>query len=142
MKILDFIYGILIVKNKKIINTENAPKAIGPYSQAIKVNNLLFTSGQIPLNPVSGQIVSNDFSKQTLQCLENIKGILSDQSLSLNHIVKITVYLIDLSNFEKLNIIFESFFKNKQYPARSVVEVSRLPKDVKIEIEAICYNEN
>ena len=142
MKILDFIYGILIVKNKKIINTDNAPKAIGPYSQAIKVNNFLFTSGQIPLNPVSGQIVSDDFSKQTLQCLENIKGILSDQSLSLNHIVKLTVYLIDLSNFEKLNIIFENFFNNKQYPARSVVEVSRLPKDVKIEIEAICYNEN
>ena len=142
MKILDFIYGILIVKNKKIINTDNAPKAIGPYSQAIKVNNFLFTSGQIPLNPVSGQIVSDDFSKQTLQCLENIKGILSDQSLSLNHIVKLTVYLIDLSNFEKLNFIFENFFNNKQYPARSVVEVSRLPKDVKIEIEAICYNEN
>ena len=130
------------MKNKIIINTDNAPKAIGPYSQAIEVNNFVFTSGQIPLNPVSGQIVSNDFSKQTLQCLENIKGILSDQSLSLNHIVKITVYLIDLSNFEKLNIIFESFLKNKQYPARSVVEVSRLPKDVKIEIEAICYNEN
>ena len=129
------------MKNKKNINTDNAPKAIGPYSQAIKVNNFIFTSGQIPLDSVSGQIVSDDFSKQALQCLENIKGILLEESLSINHIVKLTVYLIDLTNFEKLNIVFEHFFNNN-YPARSVVEVNRLPKDVKIEIEAICYNEN
>ena len=129
------------MQNKKIISTLKAPAAIGPYSQAIEINNLIFTSGQIPLDPVSGQIVSDDFSEQALQCLYNIKGILSEQSLSLNHIVKLTVYLIDLSNFEKLNIIFERFF-NEKYPARSVLEVSRLPKDVKIEIEAIFYNEN
>ena len=129
------------MQNKKIISTLKAPAAIGPYYQAIEINNLIFTSGQIPLDPVSGQIVSDDFSEQALQCLYNIKGILSEQSLSLNHIVKLTVYLIDLSNFEKLNIIFERFF-NEKYPARSVLEVSRLPKDVKIEIEAIFYNEN
>ena len=130
------------MQNKKNIVTNKSPKAIGPYSQAIEVNNLIFTSGQIPLEPVSGQVVSDDFSEQALQCLKNVEGILLDQSLSKDNIIKLTVYLTDLSNFEKLNNVFENFFKNKQFPARSVVEVCRLPKDVKIEIEAICYNEN
>ena len=125
----------------KIINTHRAPKAIGPYSQAIKHNNLMFTSGQIPLNPDTGLIVSEDFKEQVHQCLKNIKGILEEENLSLNSIIKLTVYVIDLNNFSKLNEVFEDFFI-ENYPARSALEVSRLPKDSQVEIEAICSYEN
>ena len=125
------------MSNRKIINTVNAPQAIGPYSQAIKINNLLFTSGQIPLLPDSGEIVSNDFSEQVEQCLKNIEAILVEESLNLDSIVKLTVFLVDLSDFDSLNEQFVKYFGNR-YPSRSVVEVSRLPKDVKVEIEAIC----
>ena len=124
-----------------IINTDKAPKAIGPYSQAIRHNNLMFTSGQIPINPDTGLIVSEDFKDQVYQCLKNIKGILEEENLSLNCIVKLTVYVTDLDNFSKLNEIFEDFFKGI-YPARSAVEVCRLPKDSQIEIEAICCYED
>jgi len=125
----------------KIVNTDKSPKAIGPYSQAIKYNGLMFTSGQIPLNPETGLIVSENFKDQVHQCLKNIKGILEEEKLSLDCIMKLTVYVIDLDNFSKLNEVFEDFF-NGTYPARSAVEVSRLPKDSQVEIEAICYYEN
>ena len=124
-----------------IINTDKAPKAIGPYSQAIRHNNLMFTSGQIPINPDTGLIVSEDFKDQVYQSLKNINGILEEENLSLNCIIKLTVYVTDLDNFSKLNETFEDFFKGS-YPARSAVEVSRLPKDSQIEIEAICCYEN
>ena len=90
-----------------IINTDKAPKAIGPYSQAIRHNNLMFTSGQIPINPDTGLIVSEDFKDQVYQCLKNIKGILEEENLSLNCIIKLTVYVTDLDNFSKLNETFE-----------------------------------
>tara|TARA_Y100000588_G_scaffold255780_1_gene270346 strand:+ start:1552 stop:1941 length:390 start_codon:yes stop_codon:yes gene_type:complete len=125
------------MSNRKIINTVNAPQAIGPYSQAIKINNLLFTSGQIPLLPDSGEIISNNFSEQVEQCLKNIEAILVEESLNLDSIVKLTVFLVDLSDFDLLNEQFVKYF-GYRYPSRSVVEVSRLPKDVKVEIEAIC----
>ena len=129
------------MENKTIISTGKAPRAIGPYSQAIKVENLIFTSGQIPLDPSSGEIVSEDFNEQTEQCLKNIMGIVFEESLSINHIIKLTVYLTDLSNFDKLNKVFEIFFLDT-YPARSVIEISKLPKNSQIEIEAIIYNDN
>ena len=125
----------------KIISTDKAPKAIGPYSQAIQHNNLMFTSGQIPLNPDTNLIVSENFKEQVYQCLKNIRGILEEENLSLDCILKLTVYVIDLNNFSKLNEVFEDFF-NGNYPARSALEVSRLPKDSQVEIEAICYYEN
>jgi len=125
----------------KIINTHKAPKAIGPYSQAIKNNKFMFTSGQIPLNPDTGLIVSENFKEQVYQCLKNIQGILEEEKLPLNAIIKLTVYVIDLNNFSKLNEVFEDFFID-YFPARSAVEVSRLPKDSQVEIEAICYYEN
>ena len=125
----------------KIINTDKAPKAIGPYSQAIKHNDLMFTSGQIPLDPDTGLIVSEDFKDQVHQCLKNIRGILEAENLLLDHIVKLTVYVIDLDNFSKLNEVFEDFFEGS-YPARSAVQVSRLPKDSQVEIEAVCCYEN
>ena len=127
------------MKNKKyLINTDKAPKAIGPYSQAVKFNNLIFTSGQIPIDPKTGLIVSEEFTKQVYQCLKNIKSILDEEKLSLNHILKLTVYLKDLNQFNKLNQVFEDFFDD-EYPARSAVEVSRLPKDSQVEIEAVFY---
>ena len=125
----------------KIINTDKAPKAIGPYSQAIKHNDLMFTSGQIPLDPDTGLIVSEDFKDQVHQCLKNIRGILEAENLLLNRIIKLTVYVIDLDNFSKLNEVFEDFFEGP-YPARSAVQVSRLPKDSQVEIEAVCCYEN
>ena len=128
------------MKNKIVIKTDKAPKAIGPYSQAIKLDKLIFTSGQIPLNPITGNMISDNFEDQVIQVLKNIKGILLEESLSINHIIKLTVYITDLTNFDKLNSIFEIFFSD-DYPSRSVVEVSNLPKNSQIEIDAIIYND-
>lgn len=125
---------------KIIISTENSPSAIGPYSQAVCVGGLTFTSGQIPLDPYTGNLVSENFEDQAIQTLKNINGILLERNRTLNDIVKLTVYLVDLSNFNKLNRIFKIFFKD-DYPARSVIEVSKLPKNSKIEIEAIFIDE-
>ena len=127
--------------NKVIISTNKSPKAIGPYSQAIKVQGgITFTSGQIPLN-LDGNLVSEDFEKQVCQVLKNINGILEERDKSLSDIVKLTVFLVDLSNFDILNKVFEKYFKNDSFPARSVVEVSKLPKNSQVEIEAI-FNDN
>ena len=128
------------MKNKIVIKTDKAPKAIGPYSQAIKLDKFIFTSGQIPLNPRTGNIISDNFEDQAVQVLKNIKGILLEESLSINHIIKLTVYITDLTNFDKLNSIFQNFFSG-DYPSRSVVQVSKLPKNSQIEIEAIIYND-
>ena len=126
---------------KIIISTNNSPNAIGPYSQAINVKGgLTYTSGQIPIN-LKGEIVSDDFEEQVVQVLKNIEGILIERNRKLIDIVKLTVFMIDLSNFEKLNKVFESYFEDACFPARSVVEVSRLPKNSQIEIEAIFHDE-
>ena len=126
---------------KIIISTNNSPNAIGPYSQAINVKGgLTYTSGQIPIN-LKGEIVSDDFEDQVVQVLKNIEGILIERNRKLIDIVKLTIFMIDLSNFEKLNKVFESYFEDACFPARSVVEVSRLPKNSQIEIEAIFYDE-
>ena len=127
--------------NKVIISTNKSPKAIGPYSQAIKVQDgITFTSGQIPLN-LDGNLVSEDFEKQVYQVLKNINGILEERDKSLSDIIKLTIFLVDLSNFDILNKVFEKYFKNDSFPARSVVEVSKLPKNSQVEIEAI-FNDN
>ncbi|HOA63382.1 MAG: RidA family protein [Acholeplasmataceae bacterium] len=120
----------------KIINTKNAPAAIGPYSQAILVNNILFTSGQIPINPETNEIVSSDIEEQTKQVLKNIKAILEEAGYNLNDVAKTTIYLKDLQHFGTVNKLYEEFF-NGHKPARTTIEVSRLPKDVLIEIDAI-----
>lgn len=120
----------------KIINTKNAPAAIGPYSQAILVNNILFTSGQIPINPETNEIVSFDIEEQTKQVLKNIKAILEEAGYNLNDVAKTTIYLKDLQHFGTVNKLYEEFF-NGHKPARTTIEVSRLPKDVLIEIDAI-----
>ena len=125
---------------KKIIATSDAPAAIGPYSQAIRSGNLIFCSGQIPLDPRSGQIVSDDIGEQTRRVLDNISGLLKSEGLSLADVVKTTIFLTDLGNFQIVNEIYGSYFNN-QPPARSTVQISALPKGARVEIEVIaCAN--
>ena len=126
---------------KKIIATSDAPAAIGPYSQAIRSGNFMFCSGQIPLDPKNGEMVSDDISAQTRRVLDNISGLLKFEGLSLGDVLKTTNFLTDLDNFQIVNEIYGSYFNN-QPPARSTVQVSALPKGAKIEIEVIaCAND-
>lgn len=118
------------------VKTKNAPKAIGAYSQGSIFQNLVFTSGQIAINPISGNLVTDDFSKEVEQVLENINSVLEAGGSNRDNIIKLTVFLTDMSNFKFVNEAFENFFIY-DYPARSVVEVSGLPLNVNIEIEAI-----
>ncbi|MFI3330414.1 MAG: RidA family protein [Rikenellaceae bacterium] len=120
---------------KTYISTKNAPAAIGPYSQGILAGDTLYISGQIPVNPSNGEIPS-DIASQTTQCLENIKAILAEADFSLNDVVKCSVLLDDISNFDTMNSIYAEYFCNNK-PARVCFEVSKLPKGVKIEIDAI-----
>src|SRR5438067_7305520 len=125
---------------KKIIATPDAPAAIGPYSQSIRFDNLIFCSGQIPLAPKSGQMVSDDIADQTRRVLDNISGLLKSEGLSLGDVLKTTIFLTDLGNFQIVNEIYGSYFSNQQ-PAPSTVQVSALPKGAKVEIEVIaCAN--
>ncbi|MBM4172094.1 MAG: RidA family protein [Ignavibacteria bacterium] len=120
----------------KIIKTYEAPEAIGPYSQAIESNGFVFLSGQIAIDPNSNQLVKNNIETQTRQIFKNIKAVLLEARTSLQNVVKCTVFMKDLTDFNKMNYIYEDEFKGHK-PARSTVEVSRLPKDVLIEIECI-----
>ena len=117
------------------INTEKSPQAIGPYSQGIISGNLIFVSGQNPLD-ADGKLVSDDIQEQTRQCLRNISHILEEAGSSLEKVIKTTIYLVDMDDFARVNEVYAGFF-TEPYPARSCVEVSRLPRDVKIEIEVI-----
>lgn len=120
---------------KEVINTNNAPEAIGPYSQGVIVGDFVYTSGQIPLNPVTGELVT-DIKLATKQSMENIKAILEEAGTSLNNVVKTSIFLKDLNDFEAVNEVYGTYFiENK--PARSCVQVAKLPKDSVIEIEAI-----
>ena len=121
---------------KEIISTKNAPQAIGPYSQAVKAGNLMFISGQIPLDPETGDLVSKSIEDQAKQVLENVKSICEAAGCSLDDIVKISIFLTDLSNFAVVNDMMKEYF-SEPYPARATVEVSGLPLGVNVEIEAI-----
>jgi len=121
---------------KKVIQTEKAPKAIGPYSQAIQAGNFLFLSGQIPLDPKTGELVKGDIRQQTKQVLENIKGVMESQKLGMENVVKATIFLKDIGNFNQVNEVYATYFPSSP-PARSTVEVAKLPRDADIEIEAI-----
>lgn len=116
------------------VQTDAAPKAIGVYSQAIKVANMVFLSGQIPLDPKTMEIISNDFSEQVHQVFKNLKAVCEAAGGTLDHLVKLTIYLTDLNNFTKLNDIMKSLFKDV-YPARATIEVSKLPKGALVEID-------
>jgi 2-iminobutanoate/2-iminopropanoate deaminase len=124
------------VKMKKQVNTSLAPAAIGPYSQGVIAGNLLFVSGQIPLNPADGSLVSDSLESQANQVFENLRAIIQEAGTSFEHVLKLTIYLTDLENFAAVNKVMENYF-NEPYPARATVEVSRLPKDVEVEIDAI-----
>ncbi|MBC8061107.1 MAG: RidA family protein [Clostridiaceae bacterium] len=122
--------------NKEIIATKNAPAAIGPYSQAIKIGNLLFSSGQIPLDPSTGEIINSDIKAATKRVLENLKGILDEAGSSFENVIKTVVYLKDMNDFVAVNEIYAQYFITQQ-PARSCVQVAKLPKDAMVEIEVI-----
>lgn len=122
---------------KTILFSDKAPKPIGPYSQAIQFKDLIFTSGQIALN-VEGNICSSGIKEQTHMVLENIKSILEDNGSSLDNVIKTTVFLKDMVDFHSMNEVYSNYF-NSSLPARSTVEVSRLPKDVRVEIEVIAF---
>ena len=120
----------------KLIHTDKAPKAIGPYSQAVKAGNMLFVSGQVPFNPETMEIVEGDVKAQTAQSLKNVQAILAEAGLDFSHVVKSTVFIKDMNEFAQINEVYAEFFGENK-PARACVEVARLPKDVKVEIEVI-----
>ncbi|HSQ89257.1 RidA family protein [Romboutsia sp.] len=120
----------------QVIHTDNAPKAIGPYSQAVKAGNMLFVSGQVPFVPETMEIVEGDVKAQTAQSLKNVKAILTQAGLDFSHVVKSTVFIKDMNEFAAINEVYAEYFGENK-PARACVEVARLPKDVKVEIEVI-----
>lgn len=120
----------------KTINTENAPAAIGPYSQAVVAGGMLYVSGQIPLNPTSGEIVEGGISAQTNRVLENMKAVVEAAGSQMSSVVKVTIYISDMNQFTVVNEIYGTYF-SAPYPARACVEVSKLPKGVDVEMDAI-----
>ncbi len=122
--------------DRRAIKTDKAPAAIGPYEQAVQVGEFLFTSGQIALDPESGNFLAGEIEQETERTLENLKAILEAAGLSLAHVVKTTVYLDDLDNFARMNAVYETFFSDAK-PARACVQVAALPKGAKIEVEAV-----
>ncbi len=121
---------------KELITAAGAAKAIGPYSPALKVGNLLFLSGSIPLDPVSGQLVAGGIAEQTTRVMDNIKALLDAAGVGFNHVARTTVFMVDLGEFAAMNEIYSSYF-TAPYPARSTVQVVRLPRDVRVEIDVI-----
>ena len=121
---------------KKVVSTEHAPKAIGPYSQAVEAGGLVFVSGQLPIDPATGAFPEG-IEAQTRQSLTNAKAILAAAGLGMESVVKTTVFLKDMNDFAKMNAVYAEFFPEGGYPARSAIEVARLPKDASVEIEVI-----
>ena len=124
---------------KKIIATPKAPAAIGPYSQAIRIGDFLYTSGQISLDPKTMQMITGDIEVETEKVLKNIEAILKEDGLNLNNIIKTTVYLTDLSEFARMNQVYEKFFTDTK-PARACVQVAALPKGAKVEIDVVAHS--
>ncbi len=122
--------------SNKVVNTANAPKAIGPYSQAIKTGDLLYISGQIPVDPATGEVVEDTFKAQTEQCMKNLKGILNEEGLDFTNVVKMNLFITDMGKFADVNEVYGTFFTD-YFPARACVQVSALPKNVLVEIEAV-----
>lgn len=121
---------------KEIISTKKAPAAIGPYSQAVVVGDMIYTSGMIPINPATGELVTGDIKEQAKQAISNLIALLEESGANASTVVKTTVFIKDMNDFAAINEVYASFFTDN-YPARSCVEVARLPKDVLIEIEAV-----
>ena len=121
---------------RQAVSTPSAPAAIGPYSQAIKAGNLLFLSGQVPIDPATGQLVADDIAQQTRRVFENLGAILEAAGLSFDAVVRTTVYLLDMNEFAAMNEVYATFF-SAPAPARATVQVSRLPRDARVEIDAV-----
>lgn len=126
---------------KKIVKTDKAPAAIGPYSQAVVVNDMVYTSGMIPIIPETGELNTGDIKEQTRQAISNLAALLEASGSDISSVVKTTVFISDMNDFADVNEVYATFFTDN-YPARSCVQVARLPKDVKIEIEAIATKKN
>ena len=122
---------------KKIIETPNAPAPIGPYSQAVLYDDTLYTSGQIAIDPSTGNLVSGDIQKETEQVMKNISAVLSAAGMTFDQVIKTTIFIKDMNDFQQINAIYGSFFDEASAPARETVEVSRLPKDVNVEISVL-----
>lgn len=133
--IITLLYDFMM---KKVISTQQAPAAIGPYSQAIQVGNIVYTSGQIPLNPSTGSFVEGGIKEQTRQSLLNVKAVLEKAGLTMSHVVKTTVFLADMNDFADMNAVYAEFF-TEPYPARSAVAVKTLPKGALVEIEVVAF---
>jgi 2-iminobutanoate/2-iminopropanoate deaminase len=121
---------------KNVIATSDAPTAVGPYSQAVSLGNFLFCAGQIPLDPVTGQMVEAEITVQTTRVLENVKAVLAANSMTFANVVKSTVFLADMEDFTAMNAVYAKYFQ-APYPARSTIQVARLPKDARVEIEVV-----
>ena len=122
---------------KKIVYTKNAPDPVGPYSQAILTNNTLFISGQVALDPNTGNMINSSIEEETIQVMKNLKAILNKVGFDFSNVIKSTIYLSDMDNFSKVNEVYGSFFNKEYVPSRVTVEVSRLPKDANVEIDMI-----
>lgn len=120
----------------RFLSTDKAPSAVGPYSQGVKAENIIFSSGQLPIDPKTGELSKGDIQKETRLCLENVKAVLEAGHATIEDIIKVTVFVKDMNNFSSINEVYADFFGDHK-PARSLVEVARLPKDADIEIEAI-----
>lgn len=125
----------------KSINTEKAPEAVGPYSQGVETGKLIYTSGQLPVDMKTGELVTEDIKKATKACMDNLKAVLEEAGSDLNHLVKTTIFVSDMDDFETINEVYGNYFSGHK-PARSLVEVSRLPKGANIEIEGIAVKTN
>ena len=123
---------------KHSFSSDNAPKAIGPYSQAVRVGDLLFLSGQVPLDPATGQLIEGDISAQTRRVMDNLDAVLKSAGLSFADVARTTIFLTDMNDFAKVNEVYGSYF-TEPFPARATVQVARLPKDARVEIDAIAF---
>jgi 2-iminobutanoate/2-iminopropanoate deaminase len=129
-------YCAAAAPQKDVIATKDAPAAVGPYSQGVRVGNLVFLAGQLPINPKTGQTSTGTIEEQTAQVLDNLKAVLAADGMSMDNVVSTTVFVRELNDFPKLNTVYGTYFKDKP-PARATVQVQRLPKDVSVEISAI-----
>ena len=125
---------------KKVIATSQAPKAVGPYSQAVAVGNFLFCAGQIPLDPATGELVEGDVTAQTERVLQNVTGVLAANGMTFANVVKSTVFMVDLAHFGAMNAVYSKYF-SEPFPARSTIQVAALPKGAQVEIEVIAVAE-
>jgi len=122
---------------KKIVETPNAPAPIGPYSQAVLADNTLYTSGQIAIEPVTGKLVTHDITAETQQVMQNLKAVLEEAGMDFSHVLKSTIYLTNMDDFQVINQVYGAYFREEGAPARETVQVARLPKDVHVEISCV-----